>query len=325
MADADLGRRVAVDRFHGETEQEVTMHKRRLGRTGLMVSEIGLGALEIGRDWGIVPHDVDKPDEERAIQVLERAVHLGINLIDSARAYVLSEERIGQALASGRLRRDAIILATKAGEHFDERSGSVYDYSYDAILRSLEESLELLHTPCVDLMQIHSAPLEVVRAGEAIRALQDAREAGKCRFVGASFDDHLACLEAIVSGDYDTIQINYNLLERAGSERLIAAAARADVGVLVKQPLACGLLTSKHVHAPAGEQGRVAPYLFLEREGQSLAQGALRFVLSNPGVHSVLCGSKRPEHLASNAAVGDGQGLTAAERERIAAVDGNAI
>jgi aryl-alcohol dehydrogenase-like predicted oxidoreductase len=261
-----------------------------------------------------------KPGEDQAIQLLELATHLGINLIDSARAYVLSEERIGTALASGRLRRDQIILATKAGEHFDEKTGSVYDYSYEEILLSLEESLELLRTRHVDLMQIHSAPLEVVRSGEAMRALQDARRSGKCRFVGASFDDDQACLEAIGTGDYDTIQINYNLLERASAEHLIAAAARADVGVLIKQPLARGLLTSKHVHAPAEERERVAPYLFLQRAGQTLSEGALRFVLSNPGVHSVLCGSKRPEHLESNTRVSDGQGLTAAELDHIAKI-----
>jgi aryl-alcohol dehydrogenase-like predicted oxidoreductase len=134
-------------------------------------------------------------------------------------------------------------------------------------------------------------------------------------------DDEQACLEAIETGDYDTIQINYNLLERANAEQLIAAAARTDVGVLIKQPLARGLLTSKVVHAPPEERERVAPYLFLQREGQTLSEGALRFVLSNPGVHSVLCGSKRPEHLRANAAAGDGQGLTAAELERIAAIE----
>jgi aryl-alcohol dehydrogenase-like predicted oxidoreductase len=296
------------------------MNKRRLGRTGLMVSEIGLGALEIGRDWGIVDGDLDKPDQEQAIRVLEHAVRLGINLIDSARAYVLSEERIGKALSLGRIDRDQIILATKAGEHFDEGTGSVYDYSYEAILLSLEESLEVLRTRYVDLMQIHSAPLDVVRAGEAMRALKEAQRAGRCRFAGASFDDPQACLEAISTGDYDTIQISYNLLERETAEPLIAAAARADVGVLIKQPLAQGLLTSKHVHASAHGRERVAPYLFLEREGQTLAQGSLRFALSNSGVHSVLCGSKRPEHLKANVEAGDGQGLSTAELERVAAV-----
>jgi aryl-alcohol dehydrogenase-like predicted oxidoreductase len=297
------------------------MHKRRLGRTGLMVSEIGLGALEIGRDWGIVAGDLRKPAEEEAMRVLEMGAHLGMNLIDSARAYVLSEERIGKALASGRLKRDQVILATKAGEHYDEVSGSIYDYSYAGILLSLEESLELLHTHHVDLMQIHSAPLHVVRSGEAMRALKDAQKAGKCRFLGGSFDDDQACREAVETGDYDTIQINYNLLERSRAEQLIAAAARADVGVLIKQPLAQGLLTSKHVHASPQDRERVAPYLFLHKEGQTLAQGALRFVLSNPGVHSVLCGSKRPEHLESNAGAGDRQGLTAAELQRIAAIE----
>jgi aryl-alcohol dehydrogenase-like predicted oxidoreductase len=138
--------------------------------------------------------------------------------------------------------------------------------------------------------------------------------------VGASFDDERACLEAIESGDYDTIQINYNLLERRGAERMISTAARADVGVMIKQPLAMGLLTSKYRHASKADHDRVAPYLFLEKEGQTLAQSALRFVLSNPGVHSALCGSKRQEHLEANAAAGDGGGLQAAELERIAAM-----
>ncbi len=297
------------------------MHTRRLGRTGLMVSEIGLGALEIGRDWGIVAGDLHKPAEEEAIRVLEMAADLGITLIDTARAYVLSEERIGRALVSGRLRRDRIILATKGGERYDEVGGSIYDYSYAAILDSLGESLELLHTHYVDLMQIHSAPLEVVRSGEAMRALKDAQKAGKCRFLGASFDDDQACREAIQTGEYDTIQITYSLLERRSAEQLIAAAAQADVGVLIKQPLAKGLLTSKQVHASPQERDRVAPYLFLQKEGQTLAQGALRFVLSHPAVHSVLCGSKRPEHLEANAEAGDGQGLTAAELQRIAAIE----
>jgi aryl-alcohol dehydrogenase-like predicted oxidoreductase len=238
-------------------------------------------------------------------------------LVDSARAYVLSEERIGKALASGRLRREEIVLATKAGEQFDEVGGSVYDYSYEAILKSVEQSLELLQTDWVDLLQIHSAPLEVVRSGEAMRALKQAQREGKCRFVGASFDDERACLEAIESGNYDTIQINYNLLERRSADRMIASATKADVGVLVKQPLAMGLLTSKHKQASQAEQDRVAPYLFLEGEGQSLAQAALRFVLSNPDVHCALVGSKRLEHLEANAAAGDGQGLTAAELERL--------
>jgi aryl-alcohol dehydrogenase-like predicted oxidoreductase len=184
---------------------------------------------------------------------------------------------------------------------------------------SLEESLDLLYTHRVDLMQIHSAPLDVVRSGEAMRALQDAQKEGKCGFVGASFDDDEACLEAIKSGDYDTVQITYHLLERTGAERLIAAASTADVGVLIKQPLAMGLLTSKYVHASPEDQERVAPYLFLQNENQSLAEGALRFVLSNPGVHCAVCGSKRSEHLRANVSAGDGQGLTAGELERVMA------
>ncbi len=296
------------------------MNFRRLGRTGLQISEIGFGALEIGRDWGVVPSDRSKPDEETSIHMLERALELGITFIDTAMAYVKSEERIGKALASGRLRRDAFILATKAGERFDEANGSVYDYSYDGITRSVQDSFTRLQVDRVELLQIHTAPLEVVRAGDALRALEDFRKAGRCDYVGASFSDEPACAEAIRSGAYDTIQITYNLLARTQAERLLILARAADVGVIVKLPLAKGALSSKASLLSPAEQERVAPYRFLERPGQTLAQAALRFVLSHPAVTCAIPGSKRVEHLEANVAIADGQGLTLAELERIGAI-----
>lgn len=296
------------------------MHYRRLGRTGIKVSEIGLGALEIGRNWGVVAGDRARPDEETAITLLEEAVRLGINFIDTAMAYCQSEERIGKALASGRLRRESFYLATKVGERFDEASGSLYDYSYAGTIRSAEESLVRLQTDYVDLLQIHSAPLEVIRAGDAMRALRDLQRAGRCRFVGASFEDEAACFEAILSGQYDTIQITYNLLERAAAERLLLLAQKNDIGVIIKLPLAKGLLSDKaHFLSPA-EQECVVPYRFLERKNQTLAQAALRFVLSHPAVSTVLCGTKRAEHLRANIAVADGCGLPLSDLARIRSI-----
>ena len=299
------------------------MNFRRLGRTGLKVSEVGFGALEIGRDWGVVATDRTKPDEDTSIRVLETALKLEINFVDTAMAYVKSEERIGKAIASGRVRRDAFYLATKAGERFDESTGSIYDYSYNGIRRSVMDSLKRLHVDRVELLQIHTAPLEVVRAGDAIRALKDLRKAGKCEFVGASFEAEQACAEAIKSGDYDTIQITYNLLERAEAERLLLQAQRADVGVIIKLPLAKGLLSRKVDLLSPADKARVAPYLFLERKGQSLAQAALRFVLSHPAVSTVTPGTKRVANLEANVAVADGPGLDPADLARIRAVAAN--
>jgi aryl-alcohol dehydrogenase-like predicted oxidoreductase len=296
------------------------MRFRRLGRTGLQVSEIGFGSLEIGRDWGVVPTDRGKPQEAESIQLLEAAITLGINFVDTAMAYVKSEERIGKAISSGRLRRESFYLATKAGERFDEATGSLYDYSYAGITRSIMESLERLQVDRVEGLQLHTAPLEVVRMGDAIRALQDLRRAGQCDFVGASFSSEQACAEAIKSGDYDTIQITYNLLERSAAERLLALAQEADLGVIVKLPLAKGMLSTKLELLSPAEQAKVAPYRFLEREGHTLSQAALRFVLSHPAVSTVLSGTRRVEHLRTNIAAADGQGLPAADLVRIRAI-----
>src|SRR5512139_3592616 len=146
------------------------MRFRRLGRTVIQESEIGFGSVEIGRDWGVVPTDRRKPQETEAIQLLETAVKLGVNFVDTAMAYVKSEERIGLAISSGRVPRDSFYLATTAGERFDEVTGSQYDYSYAGITRSVMESLERLQVDRVEGLQLHTAPLEVVRTRDAIRA-----------------------------------------------------------------------------------------------------------------------------------------------------------
>jgi len=296
------------------------MRLRRLGRTGLQVSEIGFGALEIGRAWGVAGRDRRPPDETASLQLLETVGPLGINFVDTAMAYVRSEERIGKALRSGLLRRDAVYLATKAGERFDEVTGSRYDYSYAGITRSILESLERLQVDRVEGAQLHSVPLEVVRSGDAIRALQDLRKAGRCEFVGASFSQAQACVEAIRSGDYDTIQITYNLLERSHAERLLALAHEADVGVIVKSPLAKGLLSAPDALLSPEERARVAPYRFLERDGQTLSQAAFRFALSHPAVSTVLTGTKHPEHLRATVAAADGRGLLPEELARLRAI-----
>jgi aryl-alcohol dehydrogenase-like predicted oxidoreductase len=296
------------------------MRFRRLGRTELQVSEIGFGSLEIGRDWGVVPTDRGTPQEADSIHLLETAITLGINFVDTAMAYVKSEERIGKALSSGQIRREHFHLATKAGERFDEVAGSLYDYSYAGITRSIMESLERLQVDRVEGLQLHTAPLEVVRMGDAIRALQDLRRAGRCEFVGASFSNERACAEAIKSGDYDTIQITYNLLERSAAERLLVLAQEANLGVIVKLPLAKGMLSTKVELLSPAQQAKVAPYRFLEREGQTLSQAALRFVLNHPAVSTAIPGTKRLEHLRSNAAVADGQGLSPADLARIRAI-----
>ncbi len=129
--------------------------KRPVSNTGLDVTLVGFGALEIGRDWGIGDsNQCQRPDEAVAGEVLHTVLDLGINLIDTASAYHRSEERIGRYLSD---RRDEYVLATKCGEHNDEPR-TFYDFSYAAVRDSIRRSLRLLQTEVIDILQIHFGP-----------------------------------------------------------------------------------------------------------------------------------------------------------------------
>ena len=277
--------------------------RRPLGRTGLMVSEIGFGALEIGRDWA---PDVNPNGTHRhltageAERVLHGVLDLGINLIDTAPAYWHSEEFIGRALVG---RRDEYILATKVGEHCDPESGSHYDYSYEATLRFIERSLQRLRTDRIDLIQIHSAPMEVLERGETLRALEDARRAGKVLHIGMT--GHVAeCLRAVELGGYETVQVPFNLINFQAAERLLPLAAERGVGVLVMRPLAGGKLTDKCDRlADRALCDAIRGFLKVADANPStepLAGLALAWILAHPAVTSVLVGTRRLDAVREN-------------------------
>ena len=287
------------------------MEYRSLGRTGLDVSVIGLGALEVGRPWGI-RGDGDTgqpPSETEAVEFLNHVVDSGVNFIDTAAAYWASEERIGKALSS---RRDEVILATKWGEWCDE-SGSVYDYSPAAMWKFLEESLRRLRTDVIDVYQIHSAPLEVILKGDALAEMQKARDQGKVRFLGCSCGE-LEALAAIQCGGFDTIQVSYSLLDLTVEERVLPAALSASVGVIVKDGLAAGRLTQK-VHRLGEEHAELKRRVELFRDlagawGMSLPEMALRFVRANPAVSTIIVGTRSRIHLAEDLRAAEGAPLS---------------
>lgn len=277
----------------------MTLERRALGKTGLEVTIIGFGALEIGRDWGIGNEDERKrPSEEDAIRVLHGVLDEGINLIDTARAYHRSEERIGKALAE---RRREFILASKCGEHSQEPD-TYYDFTYEAVRDSIDLSLRLLQTDYIDLMQIHFGPdpARVLATGETLRAMREAQEAGKIGFLGASPPLEIidACIE---SGDFDVIQVDYNLLDRS-AEPLIEKAAERGIGVLVRSGFARGALTPKILQTNDPHlRAAVEPLLNLvDGDASRLPALALAFLQSNPAVSSILVGSKRLENIKAN-------------------------
>jgi aryl-alcohol dehydrogenase-like predicted oxidoreductase len=277
------------------------MNYRTLGKTGLKVSELGFGALEIGRNWPYWRKELQdflRPTESEAIRVLDMAVDLGINFFDTAPAYFKSEEILGKAF---KRKRNSVLIATKCGEWFDgERS--VYDYSAAETLKFIESSLRLLQTDHIDLLQIHSASPDVVRSGETLAAMKKARKDGKVRFLGISTDQVEAARLAIESGEYDSIQVTYNVLQREFSQEIFLLAEKKKVGVIIKGGLGAGELTSKFTDiAEKKKREQIASLKRLADENETSIQDlALRFTLSHPTVSTVIAGTKNPAHLKSN-------------------------
>jgi len=281
------------------------MDYRRLGRTGLEVSDIGFGALEIGRPWGIRSAEDPglPPSLEEVDRLLRRALDLGVNFIDTAAAYEDSEERIGRTIPD---RRGDYYLATKFGERFRTGEGSHYDFSAPAARAFLENSLRLLKTDYVDLWQIHCGAndLQTVTSEETQGAMLEAKQSGKARFLGVSPGSIEAAMAAIESGVYDTLQLTYNLYDRAMEKDVLPAAKAANIGVIVKWPLGGGALTSKYERLDAEKDTRKAKAAryeaIAERHGMTLPDLALRFLLSNDAVSTIIAGTRSIAHLEAN-------------------------
>lgn len=253
------------------------MAPRPLGNTGLRVTPIGFGAFKIGRNQAVkYPNDYELPDEREVERLLNGVLDAGVNYIDTAPAYGLSEERIGRAIAH---RRGEFVLSTKAGETFAD-GRSTYDFSAEAIRRSVEESLRRLRTDVIDILFLHAHAQDVsmLMETDVAATLCELRQRGVARAIGLSGKTVAACERALEWAD--VLMVEYHLLDRS-QEGVIRKAFERGVGVVVKKGLASGRL-------PAAE--------------------AIPFVLANPGVGSLLVGSLHLEHVREN--------LRAAERVR---------
>lgn len=268
------------------------MRRNRLGATGLEVSAIGLGTVELGLDYGAPGDTATAPPEEReAARLLNRALDAGINYIDTARLYGNSEEVIGRAISH---RRGEFILASKVFHwHADGLRGKALR---ERVFESIHRSLGALRTDVIDVMMIHSAPREVVESGEISSLLEEARRAGLIRFTGASvYGD--AGLAALHRGGYDCLQIAYNVLDREPECELIPLAARHSVGLVIRSVLLKGALTSRHRDLPeqlASLRDAAQALQSLAGEaGMTLPELAYRYVLAHPGCAAALVGTGR--------------------------------
>ncbi|NTV76209.1 MAG: aldo/keto reductase [Holophaga sp.] len=286
-----------------------------LGRTGLKVSRIAFGAGPIGYLGA---------SGEQAGQVLNLLLDRGVNLIDTAAAYLGSEELIGRAVGH---RRGDFVLLSKCGRKVEGIEGE--DWSAKVVTATVDRSLRRLGTDHLDIMLLHSCTREVLEKGEALGALLRAREAGKIRFAGYSGDNDAAAFAVGLPG-VDVLMCSVNLCDQVNLEGAVPAAAKAGAGVIAKRPVANGAW--KPAEAQQGiYQDYVKPYserfaamgldpreLGFEGEDPWM-EIALRFTLAQPGVDVVSIGTTRPANAEANLRLLEKGPLDPAAAERIRA------
>lgn len=268
------------------------MEKRLFGRTGFQVSRLGAGLAEIGFQLALT-------DEARAGRVLNAALDAGINFLDSAACYNISEELVGRTVAG---RRGDYFLATKAGHVTGGYQGE--EWTYRTVADSIDRSLVRTRTDHLDLVQLHSCDVDVLERGDVIRALQDARQAGKTRFIGYSGDNE-AGLWAVKSGLFDTLQTSFNLVDQRARQALFPEARARGMGIIAKRPIA-----NAAWGAGASPSGYADEYW---RRAQAMsAEGpipdapadrialALGFTLEHDEVDVAIAGTANPKHMLDN-------------------------
>lgn len=251
------------------------MEKRILGRTGMEVTRLGYGAIKL-----------PKVSEEVAADLLNRAIDLGLNFIDTARCYGDSEAKVGQVMAK---RRDEVYLASK-----------VIRRSRKEAEEDVATSLKLLQTDYVDLYQIHDVSTrenyeQAVGPGGSLEALRAERDKGRVRFIGVSGHDLDILMEAIETGWFDTVQASYNLANSAAAHKLHPRAEELNLGVINMKPLAGGNLLKP---VELSDDGDAPKY-------DITADAALRFAMTNPHVTVVIPGMQAMEEVDENVAVAE--------------------
>lgn len=294
------------------------MKYRRLGRTDLEVSVVGVGTWQLGGEWGKVF------EQSEVDAMVDKAAELGINLIDTAECYGdhLSERLVGQAIKG---RRDQWIVATKFGHRFKERFERDDVYEPALVRQQLEASLRALQTDHVDLYQFHSGTDAMFQTPGLWEMLHEMVDSGVVRNLGisitSSYDGTLQIDRASEVGA-GAIQVVYNRLQRRAEELFFDGAREQDLGVLARVPLASGFLSGKYgkdakfadtdVRAVWQSEEKRRDYAEqveeLRREipeGVPMAQWALAWCLQDPAVTCVIPGCKNVEQVESNARAAD--------------------
>jgi aryl-alcohol dehydrogenase-like predicted oxidoreductase len=283
-----------------------------LGRTGLVVTKLGFGAMELrgARDGSASAADDIAP------LVRNQVLDAGINFIDTSPDYGSSERVIGEAIAS---RRDEYVLASKCGcpvaAPTSAGEAPPHDYTPENIRAAVERSLQRMRTDRLDVVQVHMSPSRATLEEDgAVEVLAELRDEGKIRFLGMSgilpnITDHIAM------GVFDAFQIPYSALERE-HEQVISDAAAAGAGTIIRGGVAKGqpdTMPNAQMFSEANRARMMQAAEFRRQrwedaelddllEGRSRAEFTLRFTLTHPDLHTTIVGTKNPDHLAANVA-----------------------
>lgn len=317
------------------------MEYRKLGKSGIEVSEIGFGSWAIGgNQWGPV-------DNSESVAALRKAMEVGINFIDTADVYGdgVSEEIVAEAIKG---QRDKVVISTKGGlfgHHRDPKREPVYD-TPEKVITACENSLKRLGTDYIDVYFCHLWWDKEEETEAFMVAFEQLKKAGKVRVTGVSAEDFTYIKHFNREGNLDVVQVDYSILNRNPEKEVLPYLKENGIGVVVKGPLRMGILTGKFnsqttftdtdirqnwpqedwFKEQVGKVERLRPLTEGGNGGSdSLAQLALRFVLANDAVSVAIPGAKTPKQVEENASASVRPLLTDAERKGIEDLTGSAV
>ncbi|MBN1835676.1 MAG: aldo/keto reductase [Spirochaetales bacterium] len=311
------------------------MKYRNLGTTGMKISEVSFGAWAIGSSWGAV-------DDKQSLAALHKAADMGVNFFDTADVYGMgrSEKLIAQLLKE---RSEKIFVATKAGRKLDPHVAQ--KYTPQNIRGFIRQSLRNLRVDALDLVQLHCPPTQVYYNPELFEALDGMVKEGLIKNYGVSVEKVEEALKAIEYPGVKTVQIIFNVFRQRPAELFFREARARRIGVIVRVPLASGLLTGKmsrttkfdkedhrnfNRKGQAFDRGETFAGVDYERglqaveeirallpQGWSMAQLALRWILMHDAVSCTIPGAKRPEQVEDNCRASDLPRIPAKVMKRI--------
>jgi aryl-alcohol dehydrogenase-like predicted oxidoreductase len=286
------------------------MRYKQLGSSDLQISRIGFGCMSLSLD-----------KKEESIQIIHRAIELGINYFDTADLYDkgMNETLIGKAL---KIKRDKVIIATKVGNQWrTDRSGWDWDPRKEYIMKAVEESLSRLQTDHIDLYQLHGGTIDDP-IDEVIEAFELLKQQGKIRYYGISSIRPNVIGEYVKRSNIVSVMMQYSLADRRPEESILDLLKQNNIGVLSRGTLAQGLLVNKPAKEYLGHSKETIAAAAHMVQGIAVttltaAQTAILFVLQHPAITAAVVGMSRMEQLLEIAATTDKEKLSAADIERL--------